>query len=149
MKVFKKVDGTIVNVVEHTLNQLQKDPYLEIHIGTDSQNTGRKTVYSTVIAYRYNSKGVHYIRSTSSIPKIRDMFQRLWKEAEMTIEVAQWLGTQLNVKVQVDFDFNADECFKSSSLVNSTVGWATSLGYKVNIKPDNQIATRAADHSCR
>jgi hypothetical protein len=24
-----------------------------------------------------------------------------------------------------------------------------SLGYKTNIKPDNQIATRAADHHCR
>jgi predicted RNase H-related nuclease YkuK (DUF458 family) len=24
-----------------------------------------------------------------------------------------------------------------------------SLGYKTNIKPDNQIATKAADHHCR
>ena len=38
-------------------------PYAEIHIGTDSQNINKETCYTTVIAYRLGSRGVHYIFS--------------------------------------------------------------------------------------
>ena len=46
-------------------------------------------------------------------------------------------------------DYNGDENFKSHKLIAAAKGWANSLGYKVNIKPNNQIATRAADHHCK
>ena len=39
--------------------------------------------------------------------------------------------------------------FKSNKLVNASKGLANSLGYKVNIKPHIQIATRAADYHCK
>jgi predicted RNase H-related nuclease YkuK (DUF458 family) len=77
------------------------------------------------------------------------MWTRLWKEAELSIDTAEWLTEKVKVKVQIDLDYNKDEHHFSNKLVQSAKGWATSLGYKVNIKPDIQIATRAADHSCR
>ena len=43
-------------------------------------------------------------------------------------------------------DYNENENFFSNKLVPFAKGWANSLGYKVNVKPNNQIATRAADH---
>ncbi len=46
-------------------------------------------------------------------------------------------------------DYNSQDKYFSSKLVQPVVGWAMSLGYKTNIKPDNQIATKAADHHCR
>ena len=47
-------------------------------------------------------------------------------------------------------DYNGDEsCLKSHKLISAAKGWANSLGYKVNVKPNNQIATRAADYHCR
>jgi len=46
-------------------------------------------------------------------------------------------------------DYNNDEYYMSSKLVSAAKGWATSYGYKVNIKPNKQIATRAADYHCR
>ena len=46
-------------------------------------------------------------------------------------------------------DYNSDESFKSHKLISAAQGWANSLGYKVNIKPNNQIATRAADYHCK
>jgi predicted RNase H-related nuclease YkuK (DUF458 family) len=73
----------------------------------------------------------------------------LWNEAEYSIEVAEWLTQKVKVKVEIDLDYNSDENHFSSKLVQPVVGWAMSLGYKTNIKPDNQIATRAADHHCR
>ena len=149
-QVFKTADTRkVVDIAKHTMEELRKCPYVEIHIGTDSQNSGHTTTFSTVIAYRYPSRGVHYIESTQRVPKIRDRWARLWKEAEMTIQTADLLTEQISVKVELDFDFNIDEKYFSSKLVQSASGWASSLGYKVNVKPDNQIATRAADHRCR
>ena len=48
-----------------------------------------------------------------------------------------------------DRDYNSDENHRSHKLISATKGWANSLGYKVNVKPNNQIATRAADHHCK
>ena len=80
---------------------------------------------------------------------IDDIWKRLWKEAEMSIEVAEWLSKQINVKIQIDMDYNNDEKFISNKLISAAKGWANSLGYKVNVKPNNQIATKAADHHCK
>ena len=46
-------------------------------------------------------------------------------------------------------DYNNDEKFISNKLISAAKGWANSLGYKVNVKPHNQIATKAADHHCK
>jgi predicted RNase H-related nuclease YkuK (DUF458 family) len=148
-RVFKTVNGQAVDIVKHTLDVLKECPYAEIHVGTDSQNHRRQTWYCTVIAYRYGNRGVHYVLHVEKIKKIRDRWSRLWKEAELSIETAQLLTSKVKVQAQIDLDFNADERFFSNTLVQAASGWASSLGYKVNIKPDNQIATRAADHHCR
>ena len=148
-RVFKKVDGQVVDIVKHTLSILEECPYVEIHIGTDSQNHRNATVKSTVIAYRYGNRGVHYIVHKEKVEKIKDRWTRLWKEAEMSIGVAELLTQKVKVQVQIDLDYNVDARYFSHNLVMATSGWATSLGYKVNVKPHNQIATKAADHHCR
>ena len=149
MKIFRTVNGKTVNVVSHTIEQLRESPTVAIHIGTDSQNTAEWTKFSTVIAYRFGNRGVHYISHNTKVPKITDMWTRLWKEAVMSIETAEWLTAQLNVKIEIDMDYNGDEKEKSHKLISAAKGWANSLGYKVNVKPNNQIATRAADYQCR
>ena len=148
-RVFRKVDGQSIDVVKHTLSILKECPYVEIHVGTDSQNHRRHTVYSTVIAYRYGNRGVHYVHSTTKVTKIKDRWTRLWKETENSMEVAEALTAKIKVKLEIDFDLNPSEKYYSNALVQASVGWAQSLGYKVNIKPDNQVATKAADHHCR
>ena len=95
------------------------------------------------------SRGVHYIISKKSEMIIDDIWKRLWKEAEMSIEVAEWISNQINVKIEIDMDYNSDEKFISNKLISAAKGWANSLGYKVNVKPNNQIATKAADHHCK
>ena len=149
MRLFKNIKGERIDPVEHTLKILRDYPAVKIHIGSDSQNIGKKTKYATVIAYRYGSRGVHYILSKKNELLIKDMWTRLWKEAEMSIDIAQWLTSQVSVRVEIDMDYNSDENFKSSKLISATKGWANSLGYKVNVKPNNQIATKAADYHCK
>lgn len=151
MYKFKKVSGEfVVDIVKHTLNVLQQEPGTTVHIGTDSQNVGSNSIYSIVIAYRFETRGVHYISHTFKISKILDQWTRLWKEAELSIEVAQWLSEKIPwIKIEIDLDYNSDSNYFSSKLVSSAGGWASSLGYKINIKPNSQIATKAADHTCR
>ena len=149
MLLFKNIKGDKLDPVQHTIEVLKNYPYAEIHIGTDSQNINKQTYYTTVIAYRLGTRGVHYIFNKSNRKLITDMWTRLWKEAELSIDVAEWLTQKINLKVEIDMDYNSDESFKSHKLISAAQGWANSLGYKVNIKPNNQIATRAADYHCK
>ena len=149
MRLFKNIKGERIDPIAHTIKILKDYPNVQIHIGSDSQNVGKKTRYATVIAYRYGSRGVHYILSKKNEVLLKDMWSRLWKEAEMSIDVAEWLTNQISVRVEIDMDYNSDENFKSSKLISATKGWANSLGYKVNVKPNNQIATKAADYHCK
>ena len=149
MLLFKNIKGDRLDPVQHTIEVLKNYPYAEIHIGTDSQNINKQTHYTTVIAYRLRTRGVHYIFNKSNRKLITDMWTRLWKEAELSIDVAEWLTQKITLKVEIDMDYNSDESFKSHKLISAAQGWANSLGYKVNIKPNNQIATRAADYHCK
>ena len=107
-RVFRTVNGDAVpDVVNHTLGVLKECPWVEVHIGTDSQNHRRSTVYVTVIAYRYGNRGVHYILHKQKVKKIKDKWTRLWNEADYSIEVAEWLTQKVKVKVEIDLDFNS------------------------------------------
>ncbi len=148
-KIFRNRNGEVVNVVKHTLDIMNTCPTVKIHVGTDSQNFKKRTVYAVVIAYRFGTTGVHCIYHKVNVPKIRDKWTRLWQEAEMTMEVAVWLSEKINVNIEVDFDFNGDAAHYSHRLISSAQGWADSLGFKSNVKPHNQIATWAADMACK
>ena len=148
VKRFKTIDHTPVDVIEHTLKILKQHPNLKVHIGTDSQNVGLETVYVSVIAYRFGIRGVHYIYTKEKLPLVRDMFTRLFDECVRSIDIAEWFTQQINIKVEIDMDYNQDEFSQSNKLIGATRGWAVSLGYEVNVKPDIQIATRAADYHC-
>ena len=149
MLLFKDISGKQIDTLAHTLNILKKNPSVEIHVGSDSQSVGKQTIYCTVIAYRFGNRGVHYVLSKTAVPLINDMWTRLWKEAELSIEVAEWISKLVPLKIEIDMDYNKDENFQSYKLISAAKGWANSLGYKVNVKPNNQIATRAADHHCK
>ncbi len=147
--VFKDIRGNIINPIEHTREILKKNPFVEVHVGTDSQSLAKKTQYITVIAYKYGNRGVHYILKKNGVPQIKDLWTRLWRETELSIDIAETIKKSLNIIPQIDLDYNENENFKSNKLVNASKGLANSLGYKVNIKPHIQIATRAADYHCK
>ena len=124
-------------------------PHLQIYVGSDSQNLGKKTVYCTVIAYKLGNRGVHYILYKKKQIIIKDLWSRLWHETELSIDTAEWLNQKIKVGIEIDMDYNENEVYKSNKLISAAKGWANSLGYKVNVKPQMQIATRAADYNCK
>ena len=147
--VFKDIKGNIIDPINHTREIIKKNPFVEVHVGTDSQSLAKMTQYITVIAYRYGNRGVHYILKKNGVPQIKDLWTRLWKETELSIDIAETIKKSLNIIPEIDLDYNENENFKSNKLVNASKGLANSLGYKVNIKPHIQIATRAADYHCK
>ena len=77
--VFKDIKGNVIDPIDHTREILRRNPFVEVHVGTDSQSLAKKTQYITVIAYRYGNRGVHYILKKSGVPQIKDLWARLGK----------------------------------------------------------------------
>ena len=142
---FLKIDGQSINPLDYTISIIKKYPDVKIHVGTDSHSLNDNTRYITAIAYRFNNSGVHYIYTRYNYPKIIDKWERLWKETELSVKIAQILNNK-EINIEIDMDYNSDERYYSNKLVSLAKGWANSLGFKVNIKPFNQIATSAADY---
>jgi len=147
---FKTLEGKKVLPVSHTIKTIKENPFVQVYIGTDSQVKGRFISYATVIAFRFPNNGVHYIYKKTLIPRINDIWTRLWKETELSMEIADLLSKNIpSLKITIDMDFNPEESAPSHKLISASKGWAKSSGYRVNIKFEDQIATRAADYQCR
>lgn len=143
---FKTVDGKGINPILHCTDILSKHENVKIYVGTDSINSKQYTTYCTVIAFRYGTNGAHFIYSKQSIPKIKDRWARLWKEVEYSVDTANHLR-DFNINIEmIELDLNSDKKWMSNSVVGSGVGYCIGMGYNANIKPDEQISTRAADH---
>lgn len=147
---FKTEEGKLVDIVDHTREQLQEKEGLKVYVATDSQNTEGRTFYATVIVYRYGLRGCHYISKSVDIPMIRDIYLRLVKEAELTIATANVVSAEIPLKFEaVEFDYNGRIKTKSSQAIEFARGWAASLGYNPVVKPGPMIASKAGDRVCR
>ncbi|HAP71424.1 MAG TPA: hypothetical protein DCQ41_03060 [Cryomorphaceae bacterium] len=145
---YRKLDGTIIeNLSAYVLSYLGAHPAATLSVGSDSQNIGGQTIYVTVIAFRHLGKGVHYIYHKRREPLINDMIARLFKEAQDSIETAEYLrDNRVEVPLTIDVDYNEDEQFASHRLIPMVKGWILGLGYTMNTKQNIQIASIAADH---
>lgn len=151
IRYFKKgeTDET-VDLLDYCVEQIKINPHVKIYLGTDSQNRRHNTVYTTVVVFRYNNRGAHFIYRTIKVPRLRDRFTRLWKECELSVEIAEWLRENSAVRIErIELDYNDLKKTESSNLVKPTTGWVTSLGYEAATKPQELIAIKAADHMCR
>ncbi len=136
------------------------DSDIRIYIGTDSQNLRyrKMTGYVTAIAFHIGTiddnifcgRGVHVIYKEKKLKRVTDNFLRLWKEANLTLEVSEFLRSNGILINCVDLDFNKKEInsksgFKSCRLIAGAEGMFKGLGYEVSSKPDELFATVAAD----
>lgn len=149
-KYFKLENGERVNIVEHCQEVLGKFPNAKILIGCDSQNDKEYSKYSVAVVFRYDLCGAHYIYTNIKVPKIKDVFTRLFKECELSLEVANYISENTSYKIEaIELDYNNFKVTKSTPLISATKGWCESLGYKVILKSGEMIATKAADKKCR
>jgi len=145
---YRKLDGTPVDDLgSYTKDYLRKHKEVSLSVGTDSQNIGGSSVYATVVAFRHPGKGVHYILTKKREPIISDMITRLFKEAEDSIKVAEYLKENgVYQPITIDVDYNENEEHRSHKLIPMVKGWILGLGYQMNTKQNIQVASVAADH---
>lgn len=143
----------ILNPVKYAKEIISRNIYenINIYIGCDSQNFRKKkyTGFVTVIAFHIGTSGIHCIYKPVKYKIIRNTFQRLWMEAMVTYELAEKLKKAGIYIYQVDLDFNKDKKFQSNQLVAMSEGMFKGIGYNVASKPDELVASRAADHILR
>ena len=149
MRTFKKESGELVDVVKHSIDTLSENRDTKVYVGSDSQNRGEFTRYAVAVAYRYGTRGTHYIYHRFTTKRITDRWRRLWKEVELSVEVAKQLEEN-DIKVYcIDLDFNKREIARSNEMVAAAKGYVMGSGFVCSVKPEEQVASRAADHIIR
>lgn len=150
-RIFRRAaDGKWVDLIKYTTKILVEHPGCEIYVGCDSQNVDSKTVYATVVVFRYGRNGAHVIYFKDEVKRISDLWTKLWGEVQRTIDVAGYLKIEGGIDVsRIDLDYNKNPKFKSNVVLKAAVGYVESLGYNYAVKPDLLPSIRVANKLCR
>ena len=147
--IFKKFSGEkLENVTDYVKKYCDEhsESNIEIIIGTDSQNRGRYTVYSTVIVMYNPGHGGHCVFKRWKTQKEKITQVRLLKEVEESINIANDLvAAGCNRPKYIDLDINPNAKYKSNEVFQTAKGWVESMGYDVRFKTLAPLATTAAD----
>jgi predicted RNase H-related nuclease YkuK (DUF458 family) len=147
-KVFWTLQNQKIEILSYTLDQINDNPDTLIYIGGDSKLRSNGTIiYYIVIAYRYGRRGVHYVYNKEVVDRKMNKLDRLMGEIERIMMFATWFSENSPIRLHaIDFDINQDKRYYSNRLLNLAVGWGGSLGVPVYTKPDEVVASKAADY---
>lgn len=139
----------VVDLIPYLKEKLAESDNISLYIGCDSQNVGNKTVYACVIVLHYGNNGGHVLYSKMRIDRVRERFAKLWKEVEISMEVAQYLDSHGIRAKYIDIDLNPDPRYKSNSVLRAALGFVESYGYTARCKPHSIAASYCADKLCK
>lgn len=129
---------------------LEEHPGCLMYVGCDSQNLKRSTLYVTTIVLRLPGMGANVLYHKEKVPRISDMWTKLWGETERSVELANYLRDECNLPVhQIDLDFNEDPGFASHKLLHASSGYVKSMGFQCASKPSLLMAVWAANALCK
>jgi predicted RNase H-related nuclease YkuK (DUF458 family) len=96
---FKKFGGDhIPDIIQYLREYIELEPNVTISIGCDSIQKRRRTVYAiTIMLYNGDLRnGAHVVFYRENVPKIKNTFERLRKEADYTQILGEYLQTNLS-----------------------------------------------------
>ena len=120
-----------------------------VHIGTDSQQTGRLTQFVTVLVILTPRKGGRVAYRREVVARIASLRERLLKEVWTSVDLGLQFTSIVKGDLTVHIDANPVVKHKSSAYVQELVGLVVGQGFKALIKPDSWAASHAADHVVR
>jgi predicted RNase H-related nuclease YkuK (DUF458 family) len=120
-----------------------------VHIGTDSQQTGRLTQFVTVVVILTPRKGGRVAYRREAVPRIRSLRERLLTEVWKSVDLGLRLSPIVPGALTVHIDANPVVSHKSSAYVQELVGLVVGQGFRALIKPESWAASHAADHAVR
>lgn len=147
-EMFRKFTGEkIPEVDEYIKAYIETHDGIEILVGTDSQNRGENTVYSTVIALYEPGHGAHCIFRRWRTPRERIRATRLMNEVWASVECAEGLKNNgVGAVKYIDIDINPNPRYKSNEVFNSAKGMIEGMGYEVRYKTFGPLVTTMADY---
>ncbi len=155
-KTWKTLAGEKVDLRVALETELRATPDSEVIIACDSQQVGKDTEYVTVVVVHRPSKGGRVFFCRERIPRVRELRERLWKEAWRSTELAMELTTQPDIGEvfpitisAIHIDANVDPKHKSSKYVEELVGLVMGQGFRAVVKPEAFAASHAADHAVK
>jgi len=150
-KIFKKIEGGgDVDLLQYTKDTVSVYPNCKIYVGCDSQNNGGHTTYVTTVVFRFERRGAHVIYQKDVVPRIKELWTKLWGELQRSMDVADYLTGDGEIEVyQIDLDYNKNPRHKSNSVLKAAVGYVESYGYNYACKPDLLISISIANELCR
>lgn len=145
---FRKFNGDkIVSVENYIREYVSTHENIEILVGTDSQNRGDFTVYSTVIALYSPGRGAHCIFKRWREQRERVRSTRLLNEVWASLACAEDLKKNGIKKIKyIDIDINPSPRFKSNEVFASAKGMIEGMGYEVRFKTFGPLVTTMADY---
>jgi len=121
----------------------------DVHIGTDSLNTGRFTQFVTVVIIYTPTKGGRVAYTRDVVPRMTSLRERLVKEVWRSVTLGLELDQTIQGRMSIHVDANTKERYASSKYVQELVGLVVGQGFSVVLKPDSWAACHAADHIVR
>jgi len=126
-------------------NYIQSNPTSEIFIGTDSHAHKDQLTFVTTICFHKPINGVHCIYSKHIELKPKELYTRIWREVELTYEIAELVKPVIGKKTLfLDVDVNVKPQHPSNVVYGAAYGFLNANGYSVRFKPQ-AYATHAAD----
>ncbi|MBL0126749.1 MAG: hypothetical protein IPP83_04665 [Flavobacteriales bacterium] len=149
-RIFKSMaDGRPIVLLDHVRALMRDRDDVEVHVGCDSHNHGRHTVYATTVVLRYHRNGAQVVYHREKSAKVDDLWTRLWGEVERSLMTAELLREEGHIRVhRIDMDLNSDARYASNKLHMAAVGFVRAHGFEPMTKPDLLIASWAANVLC-
>ncbi len=141
--------GEQVSLDRYLPDFMKKHPRVELIVGSDSHSFNNHTVYVTTLVFRYHQRGAHVVYKKEKVPRVNDLFSRLWKEMEKSASLALHLRENYGVNIsQIDLDYNDDPKYPSFKVRQAAMGYIESLGFTPKTKPTLLPAKGAANFLC-
>jgi len=140
--------GVVADIADYV--RLEPNRIYEITIGTDSPASGEVELVTAITARRVGNGG-RYFWTRSEMIKFHTLRERIWREAILSITLAQELRGRLkevlgeeifwNDQVHIDVGENG----LTRDFISEVVGMVRGSGFEAVIKPGSYCASVVAD----
>ncbi|CCQ98206.1 conserved hypothetical protein [[Clostridium] ultunense Esp] len=142
---------TFQEVISFTESFIHEDPNssYKLVIGTDSQTTAKETILVTALIIHRIGKGARFFFNRKREKPIFDLRNRIYHETARSLAVIQQIEKDNLLKQLVDLPveihIDIGQRGETRAMIQEVVGWVTSVGYVVKIKPYSYGASSVAD----
>ncbi|MEM7305515.1 MAG: ribonuclease H-like YkuK family protein [Planctomycetota bacterium] len=144
--MWKSLSGVSIEDIVDAVRDVLGEEERIVHIGTDAKNRGFHTDFVTVVAILDPGRGGRVFYQRVRQNRMRSLAQKLFREAELSLDTALQINPQIVQDIIVHVDANEDERHRSSKYVQALAGMVLGHGFQVRVKPEAWCASNVADY---